>query len=204
MRTSDYKAPDLYASADSTRVAYELAVKHQAKIMQVLRRVARAWGGDATVADELWGDVVLERGPRIIELWDPARTADVEHYFVRSVRQYAEKRLRRRSNRDPKQMPAGDRGSRDSEAKSEVNAEVQLLLSQLPEFDAWVLRAHLLMGYSYAEIAEALGRSKSYARVAVRRALRAARELAGSDSADSDESEEDECDGSDLGDTSGD
>lgn len=187
MRTSDYKAPDLYASPESTRVAFELAVKHQAKLMRVLKRVARSWGGDTrdkaqVIAEELWGEVVLERGPRIIELWDPARTANVENYFVRSVRQYAEKRLRRRHNRDPKQAPDFDRGSKASVERAEVKAEAELILSQLQEFDAWVLRAHLIMGYSYAEIAEALGKSKSFARVSVRRALRAARELAGSDS----------------------
>lgn len=187
MRTSEYKGCEhLYASPESTRVAFELAVRLQPKLMRALRRAARAWGGNTkqkaqALADELWGEIVLERGPRIIELWDPTRTANVESYFVRAVRQYAEKRLRRRHNRDPKQMPDFDRGSKASAEKSETKAEAELILSQLEEFDAWVLRAHIIMGYNYAEIAEALGKSKSYARVAVRRALRAARELAGSE-----------------------
>lgn len=187
MRTSEYRGCEhLYASESSTRLAYELAVKLQPKLMRVLRRVARAWGGDTrakaqVIADDLWGEVVLERGPRIIELWDPTRTANVENYFVRSCRQYGEKRLRRRHNRDPKQMPPTDRGCSSPVEKAEVKAEVELLLSQLSEFHAWVLRAHLIMGYNYKEIADALGKSKSYARVAVRRALRAARELVDAD-----------------------
>lgn len=205
MRTSEYKGcAHLYASPESTQMAFELAVRLQPRLMRALKRAARAWGGSTkqkaqALADELWGEIVLERGPRIIELWDPKRTANVENYFVRSVRQYAEKRLRRRHNRDPKQAPDYDRGSRDDADKAEIKAEVELLLSQLHEFHAWVLRAHIIMGYNYGEIAEALGKSKSYARVAVRRALRAAREIAADVLPDADEEDDDDDDSVDAG-----
>lgn len=175
--TSEYKTPELYASPESTQIAFELTVRLEKKLRRILHRVAKQWGADISIADDLWGEVVLDRGPRIIELWRPGATANIENYYLRSVRQYAEKRMQRRANRDPKQAPRYESGSQEPVEIAEIRAEVELLLDQLHPFDAWVLKAHIIEGYSYAEIAEALDRSKSYARVAVRRALRRAREV---------------------------
>lgn len=150
---------------------FEVALRLQDRLMAVLSMEC----GSRQLAEEAWSDVVLERIHRVCELYDESK-GSLDGYVVMTMRLYARK-WRRRSLRF---IGEKTRLARSSSPLSTHHSTVdktdlsEELLARLDVYDAWILRAHVLEGYTFKEIASVANLSKSMMRIHYERALRGA------------------------------
>jgi len=163
---------------DASRVTpespWEVAIRLESTLRNVLARTV----GKNNV-DEAWSDVVLERICRIVELYDPAK-GSLDGYVVRNIRWYAYKAYHTdASARKAKRLTSLGVNDelRSRPVSNETNLELQLILDKLNEWDRWLLKTHVMQGFTIEEIAKKMDVSLNTARNRLRNALRAARRL---------------------------
>ena len=144
---------------DATAFAFAYLVENEKRIRAMLLRAAH---GDKNFADEMYSDVVLERLPRIIELWDGDRP--LENYALNNLRWYAFKWMNRRRAHNEL---ADSHSYADKEADDSDSA-----LSTLDELDQYLIKAYYIHEMPMREIAAAL----KWPRYVVSYAIKQARE----------------------------
>ena len=157
------------------------------RCMPPLRRWAAGrlprWARDATDTHDLVQDAVV-RTLRHVEDIDASSVGGVEAYLRQAVLNGIRDQIRRVGRRVPHDTLPDDRASADASPLEEaIGAEAlqryEAALARLDAIERGAIIARVELGYSYEEVASAVGRpSPEAARLAVRRALlRLAREM---------------------------
>lgn len=158
------------------REAFELVVRVEGQLRVMLRSVV-----GKRFEDDAWTECVLERAPRVFELWDPKRTPSVERYFVWAMRAYAGKWLARHLKFIGQETRVPRSSADISEIKStrvvKPCADHHELLEGLSEYDAWLVRSHVVEGHTFEALAKAAGVSKRLIRLRYHAAIDRAREM---------------------------
>lgn len=146
--------------------AWEFYIRHERRITCLIRKYA---GKNDNLFDELW-DEVIDRLPRIIELH-----ADLspEHQLAITMRNLAWYLWKRR-NALAKQE-AFEQTIQSYNVDLDSRIEVESILSDLSEEDAFILQCKDMYSLTFEEIGDALGISKSTARNRYNEALSNAR-----------------------------
>lgn len=153
------------------------------RLARTCRSACRS-AGDESLAQEAFSDVVVVRAHRVMELWNPAKM-DLAKYFTLTMKWYVYKWacrqrkfvtgrvLRERTQVDMEMMPI------DPEtAQSDTRLELEGVLDKLDKYDQWLLETHVVLGYSFDEMAQARSISKGAVRVHFHKALELARKIA--------------------------
>lgn len=168
--------------------AFAVVVRLEPRLRKMLRRVCYLTAGNTDLAQEAWSDVVLERCERVMETFNPDKGSSLDGYFIRTMRLYATKWCRRQRRFITGRLPRGSSAGYESVGERmnlDAKIEVESLLSQLSDYDQWLVRRHVLEGYTFKEMRIALGISKGAVRCHFNKAMRKLAEIAGSGMPDS-------------------
>lgn len=152
--------------------AWEVIVRCEDRLRRALRVACRSACHDArlgaSLVDDAWTEVVLERARRVVELFDPGRgdvKRDLDNYFVGTMKLYARKWAARRMKfvsgrvpRAPGELIDSQTGKSDGEREWDATfarTDLNMMLSNLSDYDQWLIRSHELEGYTFAEMRDA-------------------------------------------------
>lgn len=156
---------------DIARAAYEVVVRLQPKLMSMLRRTC------SPDYEEAWSQVVVERAPRVYELYDPETGVPIDAYFMRTMwfyaRKWAGKNYRASRPASIFNERVGECGGtmwHDNDAvleapstrgADEAREQLEGLMACLSEYDRWIVQKHALEGFTFEEMTKSLGMSRS-------------------------------------------
>lgn len=156
---------------ECARAAYEVIVRLQPKLMSMLRRTC------SPDYEEAWSQVVVERAPRVYELYDETTGVPIDAYFMRTMWFYARKWAGKTYRSDRPASIFNERvgefgskmwGDRDDVLEAPVNAEadeareqLESLMSCLSEYDRWIVQKHAIEGFTFEELSPRLKLSRS-------------------------------------------
>lgn len=136
-------------------------------------KIVRQWTYSEVDFEDTYSEVVIWRLPRLIETWDPTK-GDMMAYIFASISWYCAKRAKKIHNeRSRNEYLIIDE---ELSVKSHVAANFEIL-DELSEYDAYLLYHHYVEGFTFREIAEAIGCSVSVARTHTYKALETAKEI---------------------------
>ena len=168
---------------------YDVILRLKPKLMAMLKRTCSPDYEDA------WSEVVVDRAPRVFETFRPGvgerDGVPIDAYFMRTMWFYARKWAGKHySSRRDVNLSQGLQGTGnqwledesfviDDRARGlEAKRELEDMLSQLSDYDAWVIRKHSIEGYTFEELAAPMKLSRSAVCAHHKRAMDALRELA--------------------------
>ncbi len=155
---------------------FEIALVLESRLRSVIRRVC----GKHRV-DDAWSDVVLERITRIVELYDPVK-GSLQAHVVTNVRWYVYKwahtDVAAKQNKSVRSLDSVRETSVVD--KQDTKLELDLLFSKMHDFDVWILRTHVIEGFTLDQVAVTLGCSLNTAKNKYRAAMERARKLVSS------------------------
>ena len=128
--------------------AFAYAIANEKRIRSLLLKVAR---GDHNCADEMFSDVVLERLPRLFELYDGIRP--LENYMLNNIRWYAFKYVNKKYKRTFEDLTY----LKYKDPSSFLDA-----LEYLNEMERYLVEAVVFYRMSHREIAAQLNRPVSH------------------------------------------
>lgn len=134
--------------SSSNEDAFAYVIANEKRIRALLLKVAR---GDHNCADEMFSDVVLERLPRLFELYDGVRP--IENYMLNNIRWYAFKYV----NKKHKRVFESLEFVKHKDPSSFLDA-----LEYLNEMERYLVEAVVFYRMSHREIAVHLGRPVSH------------------------------------------
>lgn len=149
---------------DIAKAAYEVIVRLQPKLMTMLRRTC------SPDYEEAWSQVIVERAPRVYETYDESTGVPIDAYFMRTMWFYARKWAGKHYS---KSRPQSIDEMFDDRALAEqletaprreataAAAQLEELMAELNEYEAWIVRKHALEGYTFEELGPRLKLSRS-------------------------------------------
>jgi RNA polymerase sigma factor (sigma-70 family) len=151
----------------TTSKGLEFLERHWSMILKLAQQRSR---GRPQVA-EMLVDVAVDRVPRAVELYNESHESGctLEEYVFDSLRRYMIKKLMHYEKRLTAPLEDWD-GEYITSNDHDIKEEVQYLLQDLDTYHRELLIAYHL-GYSFQEIGEALGLSKSTIRKHYNRAI---------------------------------
>lgn len=148
------------AVRDETKLLHDKACLYYMNFYEQLWAICKKAVHDDERAHELMSDVVLERLPRIIELWD--ETKPLRHYVNTTIRWYVLKHLARERVLQHRYNGAIDPNEKDISFQDivEHNESVEHMLAPLNEYEKSIVLLYIVHGYSYSDIGEFAGISR--------------------------------------------
>ena len=153
--------------------------------MQGLKFVEENWGEFCAMArkrsmnrshvEELLIDVVIDRVPRALELYDESHGTTLKQYVFDSIRRYMIKELMRLKHTQSLSDICVDEPAYTQRYNLDAEEEVHKLLEDVHPYYCWLLKTYSI-GWSFTEIAESIGVSKCTIRNNYLDALEAVRE----------------------------
>lgn len=150
----------------------DFLVEHDAALQRLCNKMSRM---NHAYAGDLYNEVVLERLPRICELWTPCK-GPLYNYAMRNLRWYMFKWMNGRHSHQELLKDVVHYSTHEVEL--EHKDRVYQLLKGLSEYDQWLLWTKA-QGFTFEEIGAAAGCCKVTARNRYLRALARARRAAG-------------------------
>lgn len=156
----------------SSEDPWKFLVDNEDRIRGILRRL------DASLEDEMWTNVVLERIQRIVLLYDVSYgTATLRTYVLNNLRLYAMKYVALHYRKEIK-LKVDDNielaGAYNPDAA--IKQLVNVVLESLSKTHSTILLMRYYFDYNFHEIGDAIGRKRGMAQIHHNEALIAARE----------------------------